>query len=325
MNSSEREARGRAAKPPQVAARGATPYTRFIPREELRSYAAWRPGSFGDSAVLAPPSWAQGIGAAPPEVHGQGELHDSLPGLPPGAAWGRRASDWVAPTATAPAADKRRAAPTPADPDLADPPMPGPPQATLDELRAELQADTARQVAAARTQGYQDGYRDGLVALDSFKQSFAAQVSAQVAQVVHALDAELGQLEQQMAASLARVAAELARQVVRSELSVRPSLVAQVAREAVGAVLASARQITVLVHPDDHALVAEGCEDALLARGARLLAQASLQRGGCRVESDAGTVDARVAARWAQATHALGTGVAWDDQEAGGPAPGSDA
>ena len=202
---------------------------------------------------------------------------------------------------------------------------PATPQPTLEALRAQMQAETAQQVAAARTQAYQDGYRDGLVALESFKQSFASQVSAQVAQVLHALDSELGQLEQQMATSLARVATELARQVVRSELSVRPALVAQVAREAVSAVLASARQISVLVHPDDHALVAGGCEDALLARGARLIAQPGIARGGCRVESDAGTVDARVAARWAQATHALGTGVAWDDDEAGEARAGGDA
>ena len=329
MNSSDRQAWPRAAEPP-AAGRAASPHARFIPREELRNYAAWRPGSFADGADLADTPRAAGHAAAPPEWHAAGTLQSGLPGLPGSAAWGRRSGDRPGAAAPADASAPDRARPrTDAAGSTAAPPAnapdPAAAQARLDALRAELLADTDRQVAAARTQGYQDGYRDGLVALDSFKQSFASQVSAQVGQVVQALDAELGQLEQQMATSLARVATELARQVVRSELSVRPALVAQVAREAVNAVLASARQITVLVHPDDHALVASGCDDALQARGARLLAQAGIQRGGCRVESDAGSVDARVAARWAQATHAMGSGVAWDDQEAGGPAPGSDA
>jgi flagellar assembly protein FliH len=126
-----------------------------------------------------------------------------------------------------------------------------------------------------------------------------------------------------MAASVARVATELARQVVRSELSVRPALVAQVAREAVNAVLMSARHITVQVHPDDHALVAAGCQEALAARGARLLSQPALARGGCKVESDAGEVDARIGARWAQATHALGTTVPWDNAAPGAAADAS--
>ena len=178
----------------------------------------------------------------------------------------------------------------------------------------------ARQVAAARTQGYQDGYRDGLVALDSFKQSFASQVSAQMGLVLASLDRELGALEQTLATSVARVATELARQVVRSELVQRPALVAQVARDAVDAVLMSARHISVQVHPDDHALVAASCQEALAARGARLLAQPAMARGGCSVESDVGTVDARIGTRWAQATAALGTGVPWDDA-ADGSAP----
>ena len=314
MNSSSRETAARAATAPPPAGKSA--YTRFIPREELRSFAAWRPGNFGDTQALAPAAWASGASTQAPThsgaTRGPGPMQQGLAGLPPGTLHAPRSalsSSEPAPAAAAAAA-------------LAEP---APPLPTLEALHAEMQAETAQQVAAARTQGYQDGYRDGLVALESFKQSFASQVSAQIGQVLQALDSELGQLEQQMATSLARVATELARQVVRSELSVRPALVAQVAREAVNAVLASARQITVLVNPDDHALVAGGCEDALLARGARLLAQAGIARGGCRVESDAGTVDARVAARWAQATQALGTGVAWDDDEAGGPRPGGDA
>ena len=306
MNSSKPETAALAAATPQPAANPA--YTRFIPREELRSYAAWRPGNFGDTQDLAPAAWANAASRQPPSHSGvarrPGAMLQGLAGLAPGTLQAPRSALAAAETAQPPRAPMAVAVPTP--------PLP-----TLEQLHAEMQAQTAQQVAAARTQGYQDGYRDGLVALESFKQSYASQASAQIGQVVQALDNELGQLEQEMATSLARVATELARQVVRSELSVRPALVAQVAREAVNAVLASARQITVLVHPDDHALVAGGCEDALLARGARLIAQATIARGGCRVESDAGTVDARVAARWAQATHALGTGVAWDDDEAG--------
>ena len=39
---------------------------------------------------------------------------------------------------------------------------------------------------------------------------------------------------------------------------------------------------------------------------ARLVADPNIERGGCLVESDLGTVDARVATRWARAMAALG-------------------
>ncbi|MBL8349796.1 MAG: hypothetical protein JNL87_05740, partial [Burkholderiaceae bacterium] len=33
--------------PPPPGSRGGVPYTRFIPREELQGFSAWRPDTFG--------------------------------------------------------------------------------------------------------------------------------------------------------------------------------------------------------------------------------------------------------------------------------------
>jgi flagellar assembly protein FliH len=177
------------------------------------------------------------------------------------------------------------------------------PEAAIEVIQAQLNA--------ARQDGYRDGYRDGLVALESFKQSFAQQLAGQFGLVLTNFDHELGELEQQIAASVARIATQLARQVVRSELSARPDLVVQVAIDAVNSVLMSARQITVYVHPDDQPAIAQGAGEVLAARGARLVGKPDIERGGVLIESDAGTVDARIGARWNQAVQALGTGVDW--------------
>jgi flagellar assembly protein FliH len=172
-------------------------------------------------------------------------------------------------------------------------------------------ADAGAQLHAARQQGYQDGYRDGLVALDGFKQSFALQTATQVAAVVRSTGEQLDALQQQMAQALASAATELARQIVRSELVARPELVATVATEALDTLLLSARHISLRVHPDDHALVAAGAGDELAARGARLIGDAGVTRGGCVIESDLGVIDASIEARWHRAAAALGRDVAW--------------
>ena len=313
MNSSRRETDSPPTQP-QVGTRAGVAYTRFIPREELRGFSSWMPDAFADTATITQPPHP-GAPGAPVRAARSDEPAPSapVPPWPTSHAFGDSSapptrlspkSAAAAAAATTPAAAPPEAGKAPADPSL-----------QLDALRAEMRAEMERQVTAARQQGYQDGYRDGLVALESFKESFASQTSGQMAQVLQALDKELGQLEQQLASSVARVATELARQVVRSELATRPTLVADVAREAVNAVLMSARHINVQVNPDDHALVARGCEEALLARGARLLAHPAIARGGCRVESDVGVIDAGLAMRWAQATQALGTGVAWQDDD----------
>lgn len=174
-------------------------------------------------------------------------------------------------------------------------------------------AEWQMRVQAARQAGYQDGYRDGLTALENFKQQFASQATAQIGALLDAFDRQLAAMDEQLAASLARAALQLAREVVRTELALRPELVARVAAEALGAVMLSAKHITVLVNPQDMPLVAEGAEESLAARGARLAADAAIERGGVRIESDAGRVDAGIARRWQQAAAALARDVPWSE------------
>jgi len=166
-------------------------------------------------------------------------------------------------------------------------------------------------LAAVRQEGYEEGYRDGLVALEGFKKSYAEQMSERVGQLLRSFDGELSALESEMAQALTQTAVLLARQVLRDELQTRPQAVAQVAREALDTLAASARQVTVRVHPDDLSIVGQGAQEVLQARGARLQADAAIMRGGCRIESELGAVDATIEARWARAAAGLGHELAW--------------
>lgn len=175
--------------------------------------------------------------------------------------------------------------------------------------------DPAEELKAARQAGYQDGYRDGLAALENFKQTYAAQLTIQLSSQFEALGVDyqerLESLEQQISGRLAGVALELARQVVRSEISTRPELIVSVAEEALAALLTSARQICVRLHPDDHAVVSHTLKESLHARGGKLLADPNITRGGCVVESDIAVVDASVEARWKRVAALLGSEDEW--------------
>ena len=93
--------------------------------------------------------------------------------------------------ARAAAADRRQSAERRNMPDA--PPAP-PPEPTAAEWQARAQA--------ARQQGYQEGYRDGLEALEAAKRQYAAQITAQMAQVVAAFDEQIQALEVRMASHL---------------------------------------------------------------------------------------------------------------------------
>ena len=185
-----------------------------------------------------------------------------------------------------------------------------------DPTPEELRERAAAERTALRQAGYQDGYRDGLAALENFKQHFAAQATAQIGALLESFDAQLAALDTRVADTLARSAVQLAQWVVRSELAQRPGLVAKVAADAVEAVMHSARHITVRAHPADLPLIESGADEALRARGARLLADDAVARGGVLVESDAGTVDARIEVRWSQAAALLGGEETWAEEGA---------
>ena len=187
---------------------------------------------------------------------------------------------------------------------------PAPPaRAAVTAQAASAADDSAR---AARQAGYQAGYRDGLVALEGFKASAQAQTAAQVGALLASVGTALDGMQQDMARSLAITATHLARQIVRAELAAHPELIARVAQEALDTLLLSARHITLHVHPDDHPLVALGAADVLAARGARLLADANVPRGGCQLESDIGVIDASLDARWRRAVASIGVDAGWD-------------
>ena len=196
------------------------------------------------------------------------------------------------------------------------PAPPAPPPAAA-KPAAPPQPDVQQLVHAARQTVYQDGYRDGLAALEAFKASFAQQLSAQLGQLVSNFDADFLAMEKQMAEALARTAVELARQVVRSEITQRPEHIAAVAHDAVEALQLSARHVRIRVNPADFALVMSGAGEAMKAREAQVLPDPDVPRGGCTVESDIGSVDASLAARWQQAAAAMGQASLWEDRRTG--------
>lgn len=206
--------------------------------------------------------------------------------------------------AATPFSPMRPAAPTPAASAPVEPPPP--PEPNVQDL-----------LHAARQSGYQDGYRDGMAALDAFKHSFAQQMSAQIGTLVHNFDVELRELEGDMAQAIARIAVELARQVVRSEIEQRPELIARVAHDAVEALQLSARHVRVRVHPDDYPLVQAGAGNEMQAREAQLIPDPEVPRGGVKVDADIASVDATIATRWQQAMSTIGQQSIWQDRRGG--------
>jgi flagellar assembly protein FliH len=293
--------------PPNTPAPNA--YARFIPREELGgNVAAWAPQTFE-----RPPTAPLDAGVRKPTLaeRAAAEMRPTMKPQP--ARHAPQATGQGATPAAAPAAKPAARRPIVGG-------MPGQAEAQQREAEAPPPApapNVEELVNKARQEGYQDGYRNGLAALESYKQTQAAQMAAHMSDQVGALASDFHQrleaLEQQLAGRIAGVALELARQVVRTELKIHPELVVDVAEQALGALLASARQVIVRLNPEDHALALPHLSDMMAARGARMVPDPSVNRGGCVVESDIAVIDAAIEARWDRAAASMGYEAPWHD------------
>lgn len=302
-------------------------YARFIPREELGSFSAWAPPTIEPAAAPAKPDG--GVRKPTLAERAAAEVRSPMKASPAHHAPQATGSPIGAAARPVPAAaGGAQAASSPAvggaQTSAARRPivggMPGQAQAQAQAEAAPAAVAPAPQVEElvnqARQVGYQDGYRNGLAALESYKQTQAAQMAAYMSDQVGALASDfhrrLESLEQQLAGRIAGVALELARQVVRTELTQNPEVVVDVAEQALGALLASARQIVLRLNPEDHALAQAHLVDLLQIKGARLVADPAITRGGCLVESDIAVIDATVEARWERAAASLGHTAPWN-------------
>ena len=145
---------------------------------------------------------------------------------------------------------------------------------------------------AAHEEGFAQGHAEGYAA-------GARAAREQAAHLQNLLDhfaQPLKDLEHDVERALVTLCVGAAQRLACSALQQQPELVEKVVREAVAALAAPSRELTVRLHPDDVELVR-----AMLVMpqdtGWRLTADKALHRGECRVASDASRVDARMETR----------------------------
>ena len=135
--------------------------------------------------------------------------------------------------------------------------------------------------------------------------------------VLQRLDASLIDMQQQMAQQVLELACDIARQVVRQELSVNPNALLPVVREAVGMLVTEGRPATVRLNPVDMEAMAEPLREEVNAPGVQWMADAAVPAGGCLVESAGTVVDGSIDKRWQRAIASLGLQSPWDDEARG--------
>lgn len=156
-------------------------------------------------------------------------------------------------------------------------------------------------------QAYQTGLAEGT-------RRGAQQAAAEVERlrgIVGALQSLKVQNERELAGEVLALALELARQMTRRALKVRPELIVPVVQDALARAVQPALQATITAHPDDALLLREHLGEQLAAGGWTIAEDAHVARGGCTLQSAANQVDASTGTRWRQVLAALGQTGDW--------------
>jgi len=157
---------------------------------------------------------------------------------------------------------------------------------------------------AGRAEGYEAGRREGFAA-------GAEQMRSLLDSLARPLDACDEEVQQQLAA----LAIAVARQVIRRELQTQPGEVVAVIREALDMLPLNASDVRVHLHPEDAALLREMLKDSPGSSPGemawRLVEDAAVERGGCRVVTSRSRIDATVERR----LNALGSRILGGNRE----------
>ena len=178
--------------------------------------------------------------------------------------------------------------------------------------------DAVRQ--AAFSDGYAQGYAQGhaQATLDGQKQiteyiaTQGAQSAENFAQFFGAAQTQLRESQQVMAKGVLELACELARQVLRHELSTNPNALQPVIREALAMLASDCKAAVVRMNPLDIEVFGEVLRQEFSNLSLTLLPDAGMTRGGCLVEAAGTVVDGSVEKRWQRAVASLGLESSWE-------------
>ncbi|MBP1208041.1 flagellar assembly protein FliH [Duganella sp. 1411] len=184
-------------------------------------------------------------------------------------------------------------------------------------LPPPLDYPTVEELEQIREEARQSGYDEGHAA--GHADALAAGEVATKEQLQHmrtladSFGDALRDADQLIANEVLDLALQLAKGMLKNALQVKPELILPIVRGAIDYLPALQQPAQLQLHPDDAAIVRAAIGEELDKGGWRVIEDANVGRGGCKVDTASNQIDATAAARWQRLSHALGKEVDWLD------------
>ncbi|MFY7906501.1 MAG: FliH/SctL family protein, partial [Burkholderiaceae bacterium] len=176
-----------------------------------------------------------------------------------------------------------------------------PPGPTPEEIEAQVEAAREQAFQAGYTQGHADGCQATRDELAEPTRLAIEANRARVEQIVDHMHTQFDQMQDQMAQTILHMACNIARQVIRRELTVDPQSIQPVIADALNLLKADTLPVTIRLNPDDFDAI-NVAESAITSSAKAAFEQDySITPGGCVLENALSSVDATLETRWSRA------------------------
>ena len=165
--------------------------------------------------------------------------------------------------------------------------------------------------AEGKAEGQTEGKKDGYAAGEKEGKAAAQAKARQIDTLMRNLQQSLKEIDQKVAEQLLATAIEIANQMLRQSLRIKPELLLPVVKEAVSTLGAHSGHPALFAHPDDAELIRTHLGEQLAHNNWRIIDDATLRPGGCRAELGASEVDATFETRWRRVLEAIGVNTQW--------------
>ena len=172
---------------------------------------------------------------------------------------------------------------------------------------AELEAIHQQAETEGHRAGYQVGYQVGY---DEAHQQ-VAQAVAHLNEIVGGVQQQISHIDENVVQGLLDLALEVARKILRQSIQVKPELLLGVIREALTQLPHFNQSAHLALNPLDAQWVRETLGESLSHSGWKIIEDATLERGGCRLNTAHSQIDASLEHRWKTVVAALGRHSDW--------------
>ncbi len=188
------------------------------------------------------------------------------------------------------------------------------------KVKAQAEAEDRARDGSAHQAGYAEGFAQGHAQatlegqrlINDYIATQGQDAAHHFLNLFQSAQTQVQQAEQALAKGVLELACELARQLLRRELSTNPNALQPVVREALGMLTVDTKMAAVRMHPVDLDVLAEDLVREFPNLKLTLVPDANVAAGGCVVEAAGTVIDGTVQRRWHKAVASLGLESSWE-------------